>query len=653
MSGFGLEPVNGPAPPVVPAVPAAETPTLNSLLSLAVGVVVVASLYVGREVLVPIVLAALLSFVLAPLVRVLKRLWLGRVASVLIAVLAAVGVIVVLGGLIGTQIASLAQDIPQYRSTITRKVGAVQGFAAKELTTLLRNYARGMQGVTASSPTPAPTDPLTGQKTIKPLPVQVETAAPTPFAVAQAVLAPIMGPLATVGIIFLVAIFLLLQQEDLRDRMIRLFGSGDLHRTTAAIDDAANRLSRYFLTQLAINAGFGVVIGVGLMFIGVPSPALWGVIAALMRFVPYVGSLISVTAPVLLAAAVDPGWSMMIYTGALFFVAETIVGQAIEPMAYGNSTGLSPFAIIVAAIFWSWLWGPIGLILSTPITLCLVVLGRHVDRLEFLDVLLGDRPALTPVESFYQRMLAGDPDEAQAQAETLLRERALSSYYDDVALKGLRLAAVDAERGVLGPERLRVLGAAMDGLIDELDAYEDREPNETDKQEQVAGESLAERRVPKHRPPEARGTEEWPEQWREGVPVLCIAGRGPLDGAATRMLSQLLGKHGIVSRVAAHEEASRANIGSLDPTGVAMVCVTYLSVTGAPSNLRYLIARLRRRFPGAPLLVGLWGEGDPVFADPALRGMIGADVYVQTLRGAVQACLDVAGAAAPVASAAA
>jgi predicted PurR-regulated permease PerM len=633
------------AQPVGPAVAPAETPTLNSLLSLAVGVVVVGSLYVGRDVLVPITLAALLSFVLAPLVRGLKRLWLGRVASVLIAVLAAVGVIVVLGGLIGAQIASLAQDIPQYRSTITRKVGAVQGFAAKELTALLRSYARGMQGVSASSPTPPPTDPLTGQRTIKPLPVQIETAAPTPFAVAQAVLSPILAPLATVGIIFLVAIFLLLQQEDLRDRMIRLFGSGDLHRTTAAIDDAAQRLSRYFLTQLAINAGFGVVIGVGLMFIGVPSPALWGVIAALMRFVPYVGSLISVTAPVLLAAAVDPGWSMMILTGALFFVSETIVGQAVEPMAYGNSTGLSPFAIIVAAIFWSWLWGPIGLILSTPITLCLVVLGRHVDRLEFLDVLLGDRPALTPVESFYQRMLANDPDEAQAQAETLLRERALSSYYDDVALRGLRLAAVDAERGVLGPEKLRVLGAAMDGLIEELDAFEDREPGEAEKELAVAGESLAERRVPKHRPPEARGMEDWPASWREGVPVLCIAGRGPLDGTATRMLSQLLGKHGIVSRVAAHEEASRSNIGSLDPTGVAMVCVTYLSVSGAPSHLRYLIARLRRRFVGAALVVGLWGEDDPVFGDAALRAVIGADVYVPTLRDAVQACLDAAAAA--------
>lgn len=268
-----------------------------------------------------------------------------------------------------------------------------------------------------------------------PLPVEVRQPAPSPIEFAERIISPALNPIATAAIIFIVAIFILLQQEDLRDRLIRLFGSRDLHRTTVAMDDAARRLSRYFLTQLGINASFGVIIGVGLFFIGIPSPLLWGVLAALLRFVPYIGALMAGVIPVALGASVDPGWSMMIWAAALVLVTEPIMGQIVEPMLYGRSTGLSPVSVVVSAIFWAWIWGPIGLILATPLTLCLVVLGRHVERLEFLDVILGDRPALTPVENFHQRVLAGDPDEALEQAELLLKERSLSSYYDEVALK--------------------------------------------------------------------------------------------------------------------------------------------------------------------------------------------------------------------------
>ena len=242
---------------------------------------------------------------------------------------------------------------------------------------------------------------------------------------AERIITPTLSPLATAAIILIVAIFVLLQQEDLRDRLIRLFGSRDLHRTTAAMDDAARRLSRYFLTQLAINAAFGIIIGTGLLFIGIPSPALWGVLAALLRFVPYVGAPLAGIIPVALGAAVDPGWFKAVAAAALFLVAEPIMGQVVEPMLYGHSTGLSPVSVVVSTIFWAWLWGPIGLILATPLTLCLVVLGRHIERLEFLDVILGDRPALTPIENFYQRILSGDPVAALEQAELLLKERSL------------------------------------------------------------------------------------------------------------------------------------------------------------------------------------------------------------------------------------
>ena len=277
-------------------------------------------------------------------------------------------------------------------------------------------------------------------------------------------ISPLLHPLATTGIIIIFVIFILLQREDLRNRLIRLAGSHDLQRTTAALDDAAARLSRLFLIQLLLNGTFGIVIGIGLWIIGTPSAMLWGILAAVLRFVPYIGAVIAAAFPLALAVAVDPGWSMLLWTLALFLVVEPVVGQVVEPMVYGHSTGLSPVAVVVSATFWTALWGPIGLVLATPLTVCLVVLGRHVDRLEFLDVMFGDRPALSPPEIFYQRMLADDPTEAAEKAEEFLKERSLSSYYDEVALKGLQLAQADAERGALDQERLTKIRDAVRNL---------------------------------------------------------------------------------------------------------------------------------------------------------------------------------------------
>ena len=434
----------------------------------------------------------------------------------------------------------------------------------------------------------------------------------------------------TVGIVFVVAIFILLQREDLRDRLIRLFGATDLHRTTSALDDAARRLSKYFLTQLGINATFGLVIGVGLYFIGVPNPVLWGMLSALLRFVPYIGSFIAAGLPIALAAAVDPGWSMAIWTAALYIVIELLVGQAVEPMMYGHSTGLSPLAVVVAAIFWSWLWGPIGLILSMPLTLCLVVLGRHVERLEFLEVLLGDRPALTPVESFYQRILAGDADEAQDHAELLLKDRSLSSYYDEVALRGLQLAAEDAQRGVLHLEQLERVKNTIKELVSELAANDDREPAPEKSDDAAAAPQDDARDLPKVPPPEgsAREHEDARAPLRPEASVLCLAGKGPLDEAASAMLAQLLGKHGLGARTAPHEASSREAIASLDVSEVTMVCISYLDISGTPSHLRYLIRRLRRKLPHAPILVGLWPSDDEVLKEERVRAIIGADYYV-------------------------
>jgi predicted PurR-regulated permease PerM len=627
-------------------VAAADTPGVQGLLTLAVGVVIVAGLYLGREVMIPIILAILLAFLLAPLVNVLRQLHLGRVASALLAVAFALGIILAIGAVIGTQLAELAQDVPRYASTVERKVAALQSQTLGHMTTIIHGLGRELDRASptknAGSDTSTPSASSGTEQ--KSMPVEVREPEPTPVQLAQRIISPIVAPLLTTAIVFIVAIFILLQREDLRDRLIRLFGSSDLHRTTVAMNDAARRLSRYFLTQLGINAAFGAIIGTGLFFIGVPSPLLWAVLAMLLRFVPYIGAPLSALVPVALAAAVAPGWAMVVWTAALYAVVEAIMGQAVEPMLYGHSTGLSPFSVVVAATFWTWLWGPIGLLLSTPLTLCLLVLGRHVERLEFLDILLGDRPPLTPVESFYQRILAGDPDEACAQAELLLKDHSLSVYYDEVALKGLQLAAADCARGVLTGSGIERVRESISSLIEDLADYDDKAPSSLDTDRAVTAPTRAEQDLPTEAATEefAPGQAQLPPNWRGTAPIMCLAGRGPLDEAASSMLAQLLSKHGVGASVVPFVTGSRAAIGALDVSGVAMVCISYLELTGSPSHLRYLIRRLRQRLPNVPILVGFWPDDAEVLKDDRMRATVEADYYTSSLHDAVEACLEAA-----------
>jgi predicted PurR-regulated permease PerM len=640
-------------------VTSAETPGLRGLLTVAVAVVVVAGLYLGRSVLIPLTLAVLLSFLLAPLVNLLRRGHLGRVPSVLLAMLLALTVILALGGLIGTQVAGLADDVPRYVSTIQQKVDAVQRVVLSRIATFTSslvhqpaNIGANTKPSTAAAGTSAPgrSSPAAPPTTVQtPIPVEVHQPDQTVVQLLQRLVTPVVEPLSTTFIVFMVSIFILLQREDLRDRMIRLFGSSDLHRTTVAMDDAARRLSRYLLTQLVVNSVFGAIIATGLAIIGIPSPVIWGVLGALLRFVPYIGAPLSAVMPMALAAAVDPGWSTLLWTAALYLVVEPVLAQVVEPLLYGHSTGLSPFAVVLAATFWTWLWGPIGLILSTPLTLCLVVLGRHVARLQFLDVLLGDRPALTPVESLYQRMLAGDPGEAHDHAEVLLKRRSLSSYYDDVALPGLRLAVIDAERGVLTLAHLERIKRSIQSLIEDLDDHEDRQSPPAAAEATITVPLQEPAHVESHDPGcrasdgPAPGRLELASAWRGATPVLCIAGRGMLDEAVSTMLAQLLDKQGLATRVVPHAATTRAAIGTLDMGGVAMACISYLELSASPSHLRYLLRRLRRRLPpDAQVLVGLWPPGEPILQDERLRAAVGADYYTSSLHEAVEACLEVA-----------
>ena len=614
-----------------------STPGVAELLTLAVSVAIVSGLYFAREVMVPVTLAVLLSFLLAPLVSRLRHVHVPRVPAVLLSVILALGVIVALAGLIGVQIANLASDLPRYQDTMEDKVSVVQRFTFGRLSGLMDQVGKQVALQTTPKPEVKPATPSTPAEQ-KPVRVQVEAAPLSPIQIAREILSPIVAPLATSAIVFVVAVFILLQQEDLRDRLIRLFGSNDLHRTTVALDDAGRRLSRYFLTQLGINAGFGCVVGTGLLLIGVPSPLLWGVMGALLRFVPYIGSWLSALLPVALACAVDPGWSMALWTIALYMVVELTVGQVIEPLMYGHSTGLSPVSVVVAAIFWSWLWGPIGLLLSTPLTLCLVVLGRHVPRLEFLDILLGDRPALTPVESFYQRILAGDADEALSGAEQILRERALSSYYDEVVLKGLRLAAVDVERGLLQPERTAEVLKTILEVIEDLDQHDDVVPSDKSAHDSPVAPPERETSLPQRKPAGPDMVDD--AEAAQLAPVLCVAGRGAFDDAAAAMLAQLLAKHGLPVRVLPYSAVTRSQVARLNADESCVVCLCYVELAGDPTRLRYLLRRVRQQLPRALVVVGLWPGDLGGLPDDRLRAAIGGDHVSATLTETVDICLE-------------
>ena len=640
-------------PPRPTRVAAAETPKGPLASSLVVFAIIVAGLFLAREVLIPIAIAVLLSFVLGPLVNFLRRLRLGRAVAVLVSVLFAAGLIAALSTVIGVQVAELAQDVPRYQRTVERKIEGLRNGSLGQTMDYIANINRAIhqsgeeskesaerakerslreQAARKAEPEPA-----------KPLVVQVEERRPSPLELATTVLSPVAQPLATAGIVIVVLLFILMQREDLRDRLIRLAGSSDLHRTTVAMDDAARRLSRYFLGQLALNTAFGIVIGVGLWIIGVPSPVLWGIFALVMRFIPYIGAVLSAVLPIALAAAVDPGWSMVLATFLLFAIVEPIVGHVVEPLVYGHSTGLSPFSVLVSALFWTWLWGPVGLLLSTPLTVCLVVLGRHVDRLEFLDVLFSNRPALTPVENFYQRMLADDPEEAQEHAELILRECSLSAYYDDVVLKGLELAARDAARGVLTPDQKDEIRASITALVEDLEEREDAVPDPASKPARLIpdgsrdGESAC-----KSDPIPEPDPDDLPEPWRRDGAVLLVSGRGFLDGAATAIADQLLRKRGFGTRQVPFAEVARVRIGAWEPGPAQAVCVISLALSGEPTHLRRLVSRLRQKIDAVPIVAGLWRLDEPILSDEAQRAKLGADDHVTSLRDLIETILAIA-----------
>ena len=555
-----------PEQPAVPEPPIevrshASVVTYPALITV---IATVAALYFGKDIFLPLAVAVLLTFALAPVVSWLRRLRMPRVAAVLAVVIGAFTAIGIFGAVVATQLGALAENLPYYQSNIEAKVRAVRDVNIGDgifdrVSKLLKRLGREIQRDDSSAPGRTDTEP----QSVNPLPVEVVPPKPQPLEVLQTIIGPLIDPLATGGIILVVVIFMLMKREDLRDRFIRLVGAADLHRTTEALQDAGRRVGQYLLMQLVVNVTYAVPISLGLWIIGVPNALLWGLLALVLRFVPYIGPVIAAILPLVVALAVDPGWTMVLWTAALFIVIELVSNNVVEPWLYGSRTGLSPLAIIVAAIFWTWLWGPLGLLLSTPLTVCLVVLGRHVPQFEFLDVLLGSEPVLEPHEALYQRLLAGDPDEATDRAEAFLAESDLVTFYETVAIPALLLGEYDRARGVmLDDRRGRVAEGAMT-LVDNLEEYADEEADE----EEDATDDAGEQKADAEEPPD--GT---------GKTVLCVGGRGELDEASAAMLAQVLIAHGADARVIETRSIAAAKVRGLDLDDVHAVVISYLNV---------------------------------------------------------------------------
>lgn len=618
--------------------PRTALPTVASVVT------TVAALYFGREVFLPIAVALLLTFAIAPVVSWLKRAGIPRLAAVIASVLGAFAALAMFSFVVATQVSDLAQNIPVYQINILTKVRALKenGLGGGIISRLSGVIERVGQEIDRQEPQ-LPSAAETPKR--EPIPVEI-VSHEKPLEVLQNLIAPLISPLGSAGLVVIVVIFMLLEREDLRDRFIRLVGYGDLHRTTQALQDAGKRVGQYLLMQLVVNTVYAIPITIGLWVLGIPNALLWGLLALALRFVPYIGPIIGALLPLFLALAVAPGWSLLVWTAALFIVVELVTGNVIEPWLYGSHTGLSPLAIIVAAIFWTWLWGPIGLVLSTPLTVCLVVLGRHVPQFEFLDVLFGNEPVLEPHARLYQRLLAGDPEEATDHAEEMLEEKYLFQFYDQVAIPALLLGEQDRMRGVMDDDQRRQVAESAETLVANLDesAREEAEEEEDEQPEDKQGEEKAAAKPANGKPgsgksvadSEAEDADDVDLPDGSGVNVLCAGGRGELDDAAASMLAQVLEVQGATAAKASFADLEASGIRRLELAGADVAVVGFLN-RDSTKHARFVVRRLKRLRPGLRVGIVFWsevGNGD-VEAAAELAESLNADFVAYGMVGAV------------------
>ena len=527
-------------------VPTAATASQRAVVIIALACVL-ALLYFGREVLVPIILALFLSLLMAPWVRIYRRIGFGHTASVLIAVVALVVIVTGVTAIMGTQVVHVARSLPQYEVTIRSKVKSLReetlgrlDVVRGELGKVIDDSGQGSAPATSGSTAPsflAPPYLTNTAPSAKPSP-QATKPPSEPVGLLTRVLTTAWVPVETAGIVLVVLIFVLLEHESLRDRFIRLAGGADLRATTAAINDAGERLSRFFISTFSVNLGVGVAIWLGLTLIGVPSALLWGLLTAALRFVPYIGVWLVAALVALFAAAVAPGWSVLLMTLLLYLAVEIIVSQLIEPFLYGHTTGLTPLAVVVAAIFWSGLWGPVGLLMSTPLTLCLVVAGRHVQALDLLNILLGDTPALTLPQRVYQRALSGDAGEIISEARDFLKRKSFAAYCDAVLLPALQLARIDLANGAISGSQQLSVKQAIVTVVESLDSQESRwtrwRRRTSVLESMTIGQSLRQHRE------DAMGRFQGPLAVPPGSLVLCMGLGSMADDLSTELLTRIL-----------------------------------------------------------------------------------------------------------------
>ena len=606
----------------------------------AVGIIAAATLlamlYFARDVLVPITLAFILSLLMAPLVRALKHFDFGHTMSVLTAVLILALGFGAVGAVIGAQLFHMAESLPQYEKTIAVKIETLNRLTARPVnafTGQARNSNRLLDDAPSQALTPTPS------AASQPIPVELHEAPANPLQVIQRVLQSIWVPIETAGIVLVVLVFVLLEQEALRDRFIRIAGGTDIRLTTLAINDAGERLSRFFVSQFAVNFGVGVTVWIGLSIIGLPHPVLWGALASVLRFVPYVGVWIAALCAALLAAAVDPGWALTFNTLGLFLIVELVAAQLVEPQLYGHTTGLSPLSVVIAAIFWSWLWGPVGLIVSTPLTLCLLVAGRHIKALNLLDVLLGDTQALTMPQRFYQRALSADSDEIIAGARDFLKRNSFANYCDLVLMPALHLARIDLRAGAISLDQQTKVRAAMVAVIAALGG-ENRKSSRRNRRTSVLDQAPIGRQLRLQRE-QVSGRWQGPLTVPPGSVILCVGLGSVSDELAAELLVRILRDQKIDAR---HVSLEDDMSGVPQPNAEAAVSMVYV-VSAFPSEERRngdeAADELRRRFPHA-CIVAVFLPGLLLQPESAAEAatMHAADKSASSLAHAVQICLD-------------
>ncbi len=597
--------------------------TLPRLASVAA---VVATLYIARDVFLPLSIAMLITFALAPLATRLRVMGLPNLLSVLVVVAVAAILISLFLLVAASQLSSLAQNLPTFQANIIAKVEALReaGSSNGIVGRLGRMITEITAEIGAANPVAASGDLAT---TPPPLPVEVVDSKSS-VALLQDLVLPLISPIATVGLVIVIVIFMLLERNDLRDRFIKLVGSNDIHRTTQVLREAGDRVTQYLLVQLLVNMIYAIPIALGLYLIGVPNAILWGLLTLVLRFVPYIGSVLAAAFPLFLAFAIARDCSAVLWTIALFATVELITSNVIEPYLYGSRTGVSPLAIIISAVIWTWLWGPLGLVLSTPLTVCLVVLGRHIPQFEVFFILFGDESVLAPHARLYQRLLVGDTIEATVRAQEALETVYLDEYYRDVGIPALLIAQQDHARGVLTAEQRSALAQGAHQMVNDLAAIAE-----------------AERLMPDD-PGDAEEPGP-PGQTGAGFSVLCLGGRSDLDDVAAAMLSQTLSSDGADAIYHPHTDLSPQRLTPLIKPQTDCVILGFLDP--APSRASFLHIRwIKQLAPKLRVGIVIWQHPDhPASPDLTAQSLqqaidIGADFAVTSIDAATKSAFTAA-----------